>query len=286
MDAWTVAAALLSAVLHAGWNAAVKASPEPRAVMTAQMMASAAIVLPGLAWTGLPAAAAWPWILASTTVNLATVLSLLRAYEAVGFAMAYPVARALSVMLVVPLAAHFAGEVPGAWALAGIGLIALALATLALDHVRGAKGAGRGFGWVGLAGLGIAAYVLCDAQGVRAAGSPWSYGYAVSITNALAMGWATARFGAAAGQASMRPLDVLRRHGARALPIAVASVVSFQLILWVWSYSAIAPAAALRDTSAIFAVVIAVVVLKERLSPLKAIAILLAAAAVPLIRLG
>ncbi|WP_439575540.1 hypothetical protein [Phreatobacter sp.] len=285
MDAWTVSAALLSAVLHAGWNAAVKASPDPRGVMTAQMMASAAIVLPGLAWTGLPAAASWPWILASTTINLVTVLSLLRAYEAVGFAMAYPVARALSVMLVVPLAALVAGEVPGGWSLAGIGLIALALATLAIDHVRRAAGAGRGLGWVALAGLGIAGYVLCDAQGVRAAGSPWSYGYAVSITNAVAMSWATSRLGATSGQVSA-PLDILRRHGARAFPIAVASVVSFQLILWVWSFSAIAPAAALRDTSAIFAVIIAVVVLKERLTPLRAVAIVLAAAAIPLIRLG
>lgn len=286
MDAWTVSAALVSALLHAGWNAAVKASPDARGVMTAQMLASALIVLPGLAWTGLPPAAAWPWILASTSINLATVLSLLRAYEAVGFAMAYPVARALSVMLVVPLAAVVAGEVPGVSALAGIGLIALALVMLATDHVRGDAGAGRGLGWVALAGLGIAAYVLCDAQGVRAAGSPWSYGYAVSITNAAAMTAATAWSARHGGQAPLHPLALLRRHGARAGPIAVASVASFQLILWVWSFSAIAPAAALRDTSAIFAVIIAVVVLKERLTPLRAAAILLTAAAVPLIRLG
>ncbi len=55
MDNWQVAAALISALLHAGWNAAVEAVTEPRALMTAQMVASAAIVLPGLAWSGLPA---------------------------------------------------------------------------------------------------------------------------------------------------------------------------------------------------------------------------------------
>ena len=49
MEPWHVAGALASAMLHAGWNAAVKASPHPRAVMTAQMLASAAIALPG-AW--------------------------------------------------------------------------------------------------------------------------------------------------------------------------------------------------------------------------------------------
>ena len=36
MDATYVAAALLSAILHAGWNAAVKASRDPARAMTAQ----------------------------------------------------------------------------------------------------------------------------------------------------------------------------------------------------------------------------------------------------------
>ena len=56
MDAIDVAAALLSAVLHAGWNAAVKASRDPARAMTAQMLLSAVLVLPGLLWSG-PAAA-------------------------------------------------------------------------------------------------------------------------------------------------------------------------------------------------------------------------------------
>jgi hypothetical protein len=56
MDSWLVAAALLSAALHAGWNAAVKAQPHPAAVMTAQMLVGAVMAIPVLLWTGLPAA--------------------------------------------------------------------------------------------------------------------------------------------------------------------------------------------------------------------------------------
>ena len=54
MDATDVAAALTSAILHAGWNAAVKASRDPPRAMTAQMLLSALFVLPGLLWSGLP----------------------------------------------------------------------------------------------------------------------------------------------------------------------------------------------------------------------------------------
>ncbi len=50
MDLWFVAAALLSAVLHAGWNAAVKAQPKPAEAMTAQMVLSALLVMLGAAW--------------------------------------------------------------------------------------------------------------------------------------------------------------------------------------------------------------------------------------------
>ncbi|WP_252720245.1 hypothetical protein, partial [Acinetobacter baumannii] len=61
MDMIQVAAALLSAMLHAGWNAAVKASRDPARAMTAQMVLSAAFTVPGLFWSGLPARGAWIW---------------------------------------------------------------------------------------------------------------------------------------------------------------------------------------------------------------------------------
>ena len=55
---------------------------------------------------------------------------------------------------------------------------------------------------------------------------------------------------------------------------------------YVFRHAAIAPAAALRDTSSIFAVVIAVVWLREPFTGLRLFAILLSAAAVPLLRLS
>ena len=109
MGAADVAAALASALLHAGWNAAVKAAAHPARAMTAQMVLGAVLVAPGLLWSGLPVAAAWPWIAASTLMNVLTVTALLRAYELGGFGIVYPTVRAVAVLLVVPLAALVAG---------------------------------------------------------------------------------------------------------------------------------------------------------------------------------
>lgn len=276
MDLLHVAAALASALLHAGWNAAVKASPHPKEAMTAQMVASAAIVLPGLLWTGLPAPASWLWIAASTSLNLATVTALLRAYELSGFGIVYPVVRALSVLLVVPLAAILSGETLSLFGLAGIGLVSASLLLLALGHAGRGAVPRRTLGWIAAAGAATAAYVLCDAQGVRHAGSSFAYGFAVSVTNAAAVSWVQS--------AVARPWRIVAHHAATAIPMAIAAVASYLLILWVWSGAPIAPAAALRDTSAVFALVIAILWLKEPFTRLRLVAILLSSAAVPLLR--
>lgn len=278
MDPWHVTAALLSAVLHAGWNAAVKANAKPAEIVTAQMVLSALIGVPGFLWVGLPAGPSWIWIAGSTALNLVTVMALLRAYELIGFGTAYPVVRALSALLVVPLAAVATGERLSPFGLLGISLIVGSLLLLAFAGSPHGKIPRVGYFWVAVAGTSAAAYVMCDAQGVRHAGSPLAYGFMVAITNALAM--------SVARGAIARPLQMVREHALAALPIAVASTVSYLLILWVFRHAPIAPSAALRDTSSIFALVIAVLWLKEPFTALRLFAILLSAAAVPLLRLS
>lgn len=278
MDALAVATALLSAVLHAGWNAAVKASPNPTRTATAQMGVAALIGLPGLYWTGLPAWDSFAWIALSTAINTITVPAMLRAYALGGFGIVYPVLRAVAVLTVVPLSALVAGDHVGPWGLAGVAVIAMSLIVLAFDSARGQGTSLKALGWTLLAGILTAAYVICDARGVRASGSPWAYGIVVSLTNAVAMLIRQHRNLPTAGE--WRSLAKI------AIPAGIASMASYLLILWVFSFNAIAPAAALRDTSALFAIVIAALFLHERFTPLRIGAVLLAAAAVPLLRLG
>jgi drug/metabolite transporter (DMT)-like permease len=273
-----VAAALTSALLHAGWNAAVKRAARPTEVMAAQMLTSALLVLPGLLWTGLPARESWPWLVASTAMNLVTIAALLRSFEQMGYGVAYPVQRAVSVVLVVPASALIAGETPAPAGLAGIGLVVLSLGLLAGGRRRDGVPTARAAAWLLLAGCSAAAYVICDAQGVRAAGSPWAYAFAVSVTNAAAMAWRLRRLGT--------PWHLMAANWRVGLPTAAAAVASYLLILWVWSQAPVAPAAALRDISAVFAVLIAVAWLKEPFTRRRMLAVLLAAAAVPLLRLA
>jgi hypothetical protein len=279
MDIAYVGLALVSAVLHAGWNAAVKARPVAAHAMTAQMCLAALFMLPILLVTGLPAAAALPWIIVSSAINIVALSAMLKAYSYAGFGLVYPMARALSVLLVVPGATIAFGERLGAGAIAGTLAISVALALLAAG--RGGPGGGVpsvAWAWIGLTGVMSAASVLVDANGARVSGSAIAYGCCTSTLNAAVMLWRQR-------QAAVTIADV-QREAVAMTPVAVASVVSYLLILYVFTVAPIAPASALRDTSALFAVVIAVIWLKEQLSSLQRAALALAALAIPLMRLG
>ena len=129
--------------------------------MTAQMVLSALIGLPGLIWTDLPADAAWPWVAGSTALNLVTVTALLRAYDLVGFGMAYPVVRALSVLTVVPLAALLSGEMLSLCGFTGIALVVVSLFLLAFGN-KTEKVPRAAFLWIAVAGVSAAAYTNND----------------------------------------------------------------------------------------------------------------------------
>jgi drug/metabolite transporter (DMT)-like permease len=180
------------------------------------------------------------------------------------------------------------GERLGPWAALGVGCVATALLLLARDTAR-APSAGAAasasttlppaaLAWTLAAGVATAGYVLSDAQGVRTAGSPWAYGFAVSVTNALAMGWRQRTLGS--------PWALLVRHARTGVPAGLVATVSYALILWVFTRAPIAPAAALRDTSAVFAMLIAVAWLKEPMPARRLAVVALALAGVPLLRLG
>jgi drug/metabolite transporter (DMT)-like permease len=293
VDGWPLVAALTSALLHAAWNAAVKAHPAPREAMAAQMSGAALLAALGLLFTGLPSPATWPWIAASTALNVCAVSALLRAYEHGGFGTVYPVMRATGVLGVAAVAPLALGERLGTGATLGVALIVAALLVLTRDAQRSAGTDGapgtdfppQALAWTLLAGALTSAYVLSDAQGARAAGAhasaasgPLAYGMAVSVTNGLAMSWVSRRTGA--------PWVLLGRHWRLVVPLALASMLSYLLILWVFTRAPVAPAAALRDTSAFFAMLIAVVWMKERLRPWRLLALALVVAGVPLLRLG
>jgi drug/metabolite transporter (DMT)-like permease len=245
--------------------------------MAAQVVASGILSLPLLMLAPLPSRAAIPWLAGSATFGFLTLLALLRGYASGGgFGLVYPLARATSPLLVLLLAYGTQGEAVGITGMLGIALISIGIACFAYGEGRHRPAA---FAYAVLAGITAAAYAVCDANGARHSPSVAGYGFAAAIINAVVFGtFHRVRNGIALSNA-------LRAHWGMATLGAGAASLSYILILWVWSHAPIAIGAALRDTSVVFAALIAAA-LGERLTAQRLVAILLVTGGACLIRLA
>lgn len=272
-------AVLVSAFLHAAWNAALRRAADPGERLAACVMACAIVSVPGLAWTGLPDRAAWPLLAASLVANAAALRLSMAAYRAASFGLAYPIMRAATPLLALLAGAWLLGEWPRPLASLGVLLIAAAIGMLALAARGVAQAEARGLVFALLTAFANAAYVTLDAIGVRAGGDVLAYGFALAIGNGVTM--------ALMGAAERRdPRRVVMRHAGPAFRITVASMGSFLLYLWAVSVTPVAVAAALRETSVLFALAMAGLWLKEPIGRFHWMAGGLAVAGVAAIRLA
>jgi len=247
---------LLGAALHAGWNALVKSGADKlldTALVVAGAAALAALALPVLP---APAPASWPMLVASGVIHLAYFSLVAAAYRAGDMSLAYPLMRGTPPLLVAVLATLLLGETlrPLAW----LGIALVCAGVLAMAIRRGTRGDGRTVG-LALANAGvIATYTLVDGVGARLSGAPVAYTFWTFLLTAACflpfVAW-------------QRPGELaahLRTRWRIGLGAGGCTVGSYALALWAMTQAPIAPVAALRETSILFGVALAALVLRER----------------------
>ncbi len=271
---------LFAALLHALWNAAVKHSVKQR-LPSAAVFIGAGIVSGILApWVPLPAADSWPFLLGSVFVHFFYSIMLGRAYRLGDFSHTYPVMRGVPPLLTVLLVGLFTDEV-----MTGkqqIAMLVVCLGILSLVFESGFRRAARmgSVGWALLVAVAIAIYTTLDGVGVRLSGS--SVGYVVWIC--LLEGIVLAAY-VAVSQGPGMLLTVLQSW--RVTMVAgTATLVGYGLVVWAMTHAPIALVSAVRETSVIFAVLIGVVVFKERLTLARGSAIALVVAGIVVLRLA
>ena len=244
---------LASALMHATWNAIVKLSGERLAVMAVIDTLCCAIALSLLPFVPLPQPQAWPFLIASAAVAVAYKFGLLGAYRHGDFSQAYPLMRGSAPLFVALLTLGLGLDPISAGGYAGIALICCGL--FALVDWRKSRPDLLLFGLA--AGVALAAGTLIDGTAVRRFGDPLTYLVWLEIFEHVPLPlYALAR---------RRPqyFAVLRDQWRRASLGAVNRIGSYGLMVFAMSLAPIAPLAALRETSVIFAAMIAYFVMKE-----------------------
>ncbi|WP_055532881.1 DMT family transporter [Streptomyces graminilatus] len=252
------AAVLLAAVTHACWNALAHRVTDKLVGFTLIAGGGTAIGLVAVPFLPVPAAGAWPYLVASALIHVAYYALLMRSFRLGDFGQAYPIARGTAPLVVTVLAAVFAHEVPDGWAAAGITLSCAGLTGVALWGLRGRRPNWAAIGAALATGLTIASYTVVDGLGVRASGSALAYIAWLMVLEGLAVpAYALYRW---RGQflARVRPFAAVGLLG------AALSVLAYGLVLWAQTRAELAPVAALRESSIIVGAAIGAVFFKER----------------------
>jgi drug/metabolite transporter (DMT)-like permease len=281
MDPLVFAAVLFAAACHAGWNAAVKKGLDPLATTVLMSIGATLIAIPLVWFTGLPALAAWPWVAASVFIHLVYFAALIESYRAGDMSQVYSIARGSAPLLTASGSALLIGERIGVQAWIGIVLLAGGVVLMSLRGGRDlARLDGRAVGFALFTAVTICAYSLVDGIGARLAGSAPAYSVALFVgIGPVMLAYALAQRGAGV-------ITMMRPYWGTGLAGGALQFGSYGIAIWAMTVAPIAIVAALRETSVLFGALIAVVVLREPLKPVRVVAALAIVAGLVLIRLS
>ncbi|MEB8387166.1 DMT family transporter [Rhodobacteraceae bacterium KMM 6894] len=268
MSAGVFFAVIGAAVLHAVWNALVKGGSDKMMTMGAVVLGHVPLAVVALAFAPLPAVESLPYLAGGVGLHVGYQVFLLKSYELGDLTQVYPIARGSAPLLVALFSVLVLGVDLDPLQLLAIVIIGCGIISLTL--VRRADGQRNGAAALLalITGMFIASYSLLDGMGARLAGTSLGYYSWLAIGNAILM---------AAYLATTSPgtLAVIATRGRRVFLVGgAASFVAYAIVTWAFTQAPIALVTALRETSIVFALLIGVFFLKERLDLVKVTATL------------
>ena len=233
---------LAAAVLHAGWNLAVKQSTFDRFIaLWGQFLAAgtlAAIVL--IVGGGIPVAG-YGWAALSGAAHIPYCVMLARAYTTGDFSVMYPIARGAGALLAGIGGVAVLGDHIGA-----VGITGMVIVTAGLGLLAGHTNL-RQFGIAISVSATISAYTLFDAQGIRTTDTPL---YAAATFVAIAI--ATTSWGVATGR-RVEMVAAAKTLWRRFLVLGAATAITYTLVQMALRLAAVGYVTCLRESSVVIA---------------------------------
>lgn len=271
-------AVLGAAVLHATWSAVAHGISDRLVGFTLIGLAYTGAGAVTVIITGGPSPQAWPFILASAGLHGVYQLALMASYQLGEFSQVYPLARGTSPWVVAVVSITVLDQRLPGWELLGVLVVSAGLISLVfvggLPTRKEFPALAAAFG----TGLLIASYTVVDGIGVH-------------LTNVVGYaGWLFFLQGPAMPIVALARrrralLRQLRRSVLTGPTGGLVSMAAYGLVLWAQTQGALAPIAALRETSIIFGGLIATVFFHERLGRGRTMAAVVVVAGIVLINL-
>ena len=271
MTGLAVALVLISAIAHASWNLIVRRSDKPE--LTNWMMATCGALLASpiamyLFVTNTPDQAGWWFILGTVILHIAYFFTLGRAYKYGDLSLVYPIARGLGLVLIPVVGVTVLDE--SVSILAGFGIIAIFTGVVMVGSSSGtgfrawlkprSMLADRGVLFALITGILIAAYSTLDKRGVEYV-EPIFYMFCLSLGGSVGVLPLIAR-----SYASSEFITEIRTRWKIGLLGGFCQFLAYTLVLSAFRLSPVSYIGPFRELAILFGVILAVVVLKERVT--------------------
>lgn len=280
MDLHVTLLVLLAAVMHAVWNTFVKSSSDRLVELAMVNMASAIIAACALPWVGVPDPASWWYLLASVIIHTGYYLLLIQAYRVGDLSHVYPLARGVSPLVVAVFSGIIAGELLSAGQLAGVLLISVSIASLAWKGIWRQRDETKPVLFAVGTGFMIGGYTLVDGTGVRLSGNALAYiAWLFTLDGLPLLMVATILRRGSLGQ-------TFKAQWRTGVVGGVLALGAYGLVIWALSLGAMAPIAALRETSVVIAAGIGALFLGEPFGRRRVLAAIGVAAGVITLRIA
>jgi drug/metabolite transporter (DMT)-like permease len=251
MPTSALAFALAAAVLHAVWNLLLARAPDTEAAAAVALIVAEVVFVPVAFAVWHVDSGAWPWLAASGAFELVYFTLLATAYRKAALSVVYPIARGGAPVLVLLIGLGVTG-------VQAVGVLLVVAGIVLVRGLREASGVGVAFG-LAIAAC-IAGYTLVDSHGIQHA-NPVTYLELSMLVPTFVYAGAVARLkGAGAIRAAVGPATIVA---------GAATFVAYGFVLAALARAPAASVAAVRETSVVFATLLAAVVLKEKVGPLR-----------------
>jgi drug/metabolite transporter (DMT)-like permease len=260
---------LLAAVLHASWNVLVKSEAGDSATTALIVAGSAIIGVIFLPFVPLPLRPSWPYLAASVVIHIIYFTLLLLAYKKGDMSLVYPLMRGLPPVLTAIAASVLLHEFFSWQGWMGIALVSSGALILTADFrlSKGFKVAPIAFAL--LNAIVIVIYTLVDAQGARLSGNAFSYTGWMLFLLALIF------FIAIMAIEGKNILYQMVKDWKKSLFGGACTFTSYGIALWAMTLAPVALVAALRETSILFGLIFSIFILKERITLIRGLSIIL-----------
>ncbi len=247
--------ALAAAFVHALWNLLLARARDPEAATAVALVVAVVAFAPVTAAVWRVDGGVWPYVAGSSAFELVYFALLAAAYRRAELSVVYPLARGTAPVLVLLFGIAALGKTTSAPQAMGVCLVGGGV-LLVRGFRRRADAAGAGFGFV-IAAC-IAAYTLIDKQGIPHA-TPIAYLELTMLPPTVVY---------ATGVLAVKGVPALRAElNASSIAAGLATFGAYALVLAALQRAPAASVAAVRETSVVIATALAVLVLKERVSP-------------------